>query len=112
MQRKKTSQPDPTPAVIPQITHTVPWRIVAVKALPGLCLHVTFVDGREGRVEMKDFLASPKLDGTLFAPLREPEMFARVYLDFGAVTWPTGADLAPDAMYDEIRKNGKWVLGA
>ena len=28
----------------------------------------------------------------------------------GAVQWPNGADLAPDAMYDEIRANGRWVL--
>jgi hypothetical protein len=28
----------------------------------------------------------------------------------GAVTWPGEIDLAPDAMHDEIKKNGKWVL--
>ena len=25
------------------------------------------------------------------------------------IEWPNGADLAPDAMYDAIRKNGRWV---
>jgi hypothetical protein len=26
------------------------------------------------------------------------------------VTWPNGADLAPDAMYDAIRAQGVWNL--
>jgi hypothetical protein len=28
----------------------------------------------------------------------------------GAVQWPNGADLAPDAMYDAIRERGQWIL--
>jgi hypothetical protein len=27
----------------------------------------------------------------------------------GAVMWPGEIDLAPDAMYDEIRKEGRWA---
>jgi len=29
----------------------------------------------------------------------------------GAVAWPGGAELAPDAMYDAIRDQGFWTLG-
>jgi hypothetical protein len=36
-------------------------------------------------------------------------MFARVGVDHGAVTWPNGVDLAPDAMYDEIKAESRWV---
>lgn len=33
--------------------------------------------------------------------------------EFGAVCWPNGADLAPDAMHDELVKNdGLWTVGA
>lgn len=28
----------------------------------------------------------------------------------GAVQWPNGADLVPDAMYDAIRQSGVWIL--
>jgi hypothetical protein len=28
----------------------------------------------------------------------------------GAVHWPSGADLAPDAMYDAIRQGGIWTV--
>jgi hypothetical protein len=28
----------------------------------------------------------------------------------GVVTWPGELDLAPDAMHDELQKNGGWLL--
>ncbi|MBI5440837.1 MAG: DUF2442 domain-containing protein [Deltaproteobacteria bacterium] len=87
-----------------------PWRVAHVETLPGHRLQVTFVDGLSGKVEMGPWLASSAVAGTVFEPLRDEEVFRRVFLDLGAVTWPGGADLAPDAMYDEIRRNGRWVL--
>jgi hypothetical protein len=36
------------------------------------------------------------------APLRDVEFFERVYIDYGALTWPGDIDLAPDAMYARI----------
>jgi hypothetical protein len=40
----------------------------------------------------------------MLAPLRDPERFAEVSIDeFGAVCWPNGADLAPDAMYERVK---------
>jgi hypothetical protein len=71
---------------------------------------VTFVDGTSGEVEMGAFLGSPALDGTIFEALRDPAMFAQAQVVLGAVQWPNGADLAPDAMYDAIRERGVWVL--
>jgi hypothetical protein len=47
----------------------------------------------------------------VFACLRDPDVFAQVGIDHGAVTWPGEIDLAPDAMYDEIKANGWWMLG-
>jgi hypothetical protein len=37
-------------------------------------------------------------------------MFTQASAQLGAVQWPNGADLAPDAMYDEIKSHGRWVL--
>ena len=36
--------------------------------------------------------------------------FNQAYVEYGAVTWPNEIDLAPDAMYDEIKSNGTWIL--
>jgi hypothetical protein len=46
----------------------------------------------------------------VFAALRDETVFRRVFLEYGAVTWPGEIDLAPDAMYEEIKKNGVWLL--
>jgi hypothetical protein len=46
----------------------------------------------------------------IFEPLRDPAIFVQDQVVLGAVQWPNGADLAPDAMYDAIRERGVWVL--
>ncbi|HUT02972.1 MAG TPA: DUF2442 domain-containing protein [bacterium] len=97
--------------IAPAIRPEAPWRVASVNALPGLRLQVTFVDGTVGEVDLKAFLSDHKVEGTLFEPLRNWEEFARVHVEMGAVRWPNGADLAPDAMYDAIRQRGCWVLG-
>jgi hypothetical protein len=43
----------------------------------------------------------------VFEPLRDPRYFAKVRVDTEAATvvWPNGADLAPETLYEEARKN-------
>jgi hypothetical protein len=73
-------------------------RIVRVSAGPGYTLQVLFDDGSSGEVDL-----SARLFGPVFEPLRDPLVFARVRVDeYGAVCWPNGADLAPDALYRTI----------
>lgn len=84
---------------------------MSVRADDDLRLRVVFVDGTEGEVQLREFVGSPTVVGTLFEALREPEYFRQVRLHVGAVTWSNGADLAPDAMYDSIRATGHWVVG-
>jgi hypothetical protein len=110
MQSNANAEADRTPEVEPAIKHMVPWRVTAASALPDTRLRVTFVDGTSGEVEMAAFLCSPGIDSTVFAALRDPAMFAQVRVVLGAVQWPNGADLAPDAMYDAIRENGVWIV--
>jgi hypothetical protein len=59
---------------------------------------------------MRAFLSSPKVDGTVFEGLRTRAVFERAEVVLGAVQWPTGADLAPDAMDDAVRERGVWIL--
>ena len=46
----------------------------------------------------------------VFEPLKDADFFSRVFIDSGAVTWPGDIDLAPDAMYREIKRCGEWLL--
>jgi hypothetical protein len=81
-----------------------------VTALSEARLRVTFVDGTAGEVHMRSFLSNPNVDGTVFERLRDPAVFGQAQVVLGAIEWPNGADLAPDAMYDAIRKHGVWIL--
>jgi hypothetical protein len=47
--------------------------------------------------------------GPVFETARTPEGFAEATLDpdTGTVTWPGGADLAPDTLYERVR-TGTW----
>ena len=70
-------------------------KIVRVTVLDGYRLHVMFDDGVEGIVALRG-----RLFGPVFEPLKDPVFFAKAYVDeFGAICWPNGADLAPDALY-------------
>ena len=110
MQPTKISQTNRPPDVEPAIRHVVPWRVVSVNATPDLLLQVTFVDGTTGDVDLRTFLSGPHVKGTVFEPLRDPVVFAEVRVVTGAVQWPNGADLAPDAMYDAIKTHGRWIV--
>ncbi len=74
--------------------------VTDAKPLPNFHLEVTFADGFRGEIDLR-----PRLFGTMFEPLRDQAFFERVFVDeFGAVCWPNGADLAPDALYQELRR--------
>jgi CubicO group peptidase (beta-lactamase class C family) len=103
MRDRAEPQADPTAGV-----SNVPWVVTQVSVLPGYRLLVEFVDGTKGEVDASRQILAPSAG--VFAALRDPLRFAEAYVDDGAVTWPGELDLAPDAMYDEIRKRGFWVL--
>jgi len=67
-------------------------------------LQLSFADGRSGGVRVLD-----RMRGPVFERARTPEGFAEAAFDreSGTVTWPGGADLAPDTLYERIR-TGFW----
>ena len=102
MPNETTAQAHPTTGIAP----AAPWRVRALSVLPEWQLAVTFNDGLRGTVDLSALVQGP--DPGVFAALRDPAVFASAYLDYGAITWPNGADLAPDAMHQEIRRCGVW----
>ena len=110
MQPAKDPKSNRTAEVEPAIRHAVSWRVISVTALPDFRLRVAFVDGTSGEVDMRRLLSNPNIDGTVFEPLRDSALFSQAQVVLGAVQWPNGADLAPDAMYDVIHEGGVWVI--
>jgi hypothetical protein len=89
------------------INPTVPWRVIEVHVLSNYRLSVTFVDGTTGEVDLARLIMGDRAG--VFAVLRDPTLFAQVYVEWGAVSWPGEIDLAPDAMYDEVKEKGLWI---
>jgi Protein of unknown function (DUF2442) len=74
--------------------------IVEVKPLGGHRLYLRFEDGVGGEL---DFAGRLRFEG-VFAPLRDPAVFAQVRIDpdLGTIAWPNGADLDPDVLHAEL----------
>jgi hypothetical protein len=92
----------------PGIICTAPWRLIKVRPLANYRLEVEFIDGTHGFVEMAQRVKSDKAG--VFAALKDVNLFNQVHLEYGVVTWPGEIDLAPDAMHDEVKLHGKWIL--
>lgn len=74
-------------------------KVAKVKALSGYRLDVEFTDGVRGIISLKT-----RLFGPVFEPLKNPDYFSKATVDeFGAICWPNGADLAPDAIYQRLK---------
>jgi hypothetical protein len=83
----------------------VHWDVVSATVTDHLEFTVTFADGLTGRVTLKP----THLTG-VFKPLGDPATFRRLQVTDGFVSWPGEIDLAPDAMYEAIRRDGEWLL--
>lgn len=107
MFNKSTDQQDCAPALTGN-GFAIPWRVVAVAPSKNFSVIVRFVDGTQGTVHLFELIHSPRAG--VFGVLADANLFAKVYVDKGAVTWPGDLDLAPDAMYVELKQNGIWKL--
>lgn len=63
-------------------------------------IHLTFNDGTSGTVDFSRWL-----EGPVFEPLRNEEYFQRFFLEGGTVTWPNGADVAPETLHGQAKSS-------
>ena len=73
--------------------------VVEARYLRDYVVWLKFEDGVEGEVDL-----SEELHGPVFEPLRDPEYFRRfaVLPDLGTISWPNGADFAPEFLYAKL----------
>jgi hypothetical protein len=79
--------------------------VTGAKYLESYKLCITFNDGVVKEVDLKN-----ELDGEVFAPLKNLKRFKcfKVNLETNTIEWETGADFAPEFLYEkgrEIRKS-------
>lgn len=76
--------------------------IIKVNCLDGYRLEITFEDGVEGIVDIKEAIS---FDG-VFEPLQDEDFFRQVKVnsDTGTIEWPNGVDLDPVVLYARVTK--------
>ena len=79
-------------------------KVLRLEKLGAFRLRVRFNDGNEG---VHDFAAMVSEPGSMLEPLRDESYFARVFLEFGAPTWPNGFDIAPEWLRREMEAAGE-----
>ena len=74
--------------------------VVAVQPLPEYRLRVTFDDGTQGVVDVREMV---RFAG-VFQPLQDAAFFSRVKVntELGTVCWPNDADLDSDVLYATV----------
>jgi Protein of unknown function (DUF2442) len=79
-------------------------KVTRLERLGGFRLRVRFNDGSEG---VHDFGAMVNEPGPMLEPLQREAYFGRVFLEFGAPTWPNGFDIAPEWLRREMAAAGE-----
>ncbi len=77
--------------------------VVSVAALDSARLRITFSNGRIGIRDLTDVLSA---GGPMVEPLRNSEMFRRVFVQCGVPTWPNGFDLDAIRLHQEMAEAG------
>lgn len=74
-------------------------KLEAAEHAGGFMLRLRFADGRGGIIDLGD-----QLWGEVFEPLKNPEVFRsfRVDPELNTIVWPSGADLAPEFLYEQL----------
>ena len=74
------------------------WNVIDVLPKGPREIGVRFEDGLVGTVRIDQSFCTG-----VFAPLMDDAAVHEARVENGAVTWPGGLDLAPDAMYDRVK---------
>ena len=91
---------------------TSPVKIVHVRQLKRLGdyrLKLWFTDGQAGEWDFSNLTTRA---GAAAAVFRDPDYFDHVFLEAGALTWPSGYDWCPQALHDDMTAAGVLKLEA
>lgn len=70
--------------------------VIAAHYLEDYKIQLTFDNGVQKVAD-----CSKWLKGEIFIPLQDKEYFKRFFVDGCTVSWPNGADITPETLYEE-----------
>ncbi len=74
--------------------------VTRIRYKSGYCYHIVFDDGASGDVDFSEYLDK----GPVFAPLRDLDFFKEARIEGGTISWPNGADIAPESLYERVER--------
>ena len=77
--------------------------VVSLEYRHGYVYHVVFDDGLEGHIDFSEYLGM----GPVFEPLKDPAFFQGARIEGGTISWPNGADVAPETLYEKLENADK-----
>lgn len=61
-------------------------------------IKITFDNGEEKIADCSNWL-----EGEMFEPLKDKDYFQKFFADGWSISWPNGADISPEALYEESK---------
>ena len=79
-------------------------RVIEAEVLHDYNVRVVFSNGKNGTVDLSPFIGKG-----VFEPLTNKIYFKRLFVDGWTISWPNGADIAPETLYELVEMAGMRV---
>jgi hypothetical protein len=70
-------------------------RVIEATCLHDYFIHIVFSNGKEGTIDLSSFIGQG-----VFEPLTSKAYFKKLFVDGWTISWPNGADIAPETLYE------------
>jgi hypothetical protein len=77
--------------------------VISIKYRGNYVYCIKFDDGVEGDIDFSEYLSR----GPVFQSIKDYKVFSKATVEGGTISWPTGADIAPETLYEKLLSAGK-----